>query len=229
MNRKGNLVKQINTTEQIVLPQKYHHVVYKELHENMGHLGPGSVIELCRQRFYWPGNEKDITHYIRKKCKCVKEKNPNKQQTAPLQSIITHEPFELVTIDFLHLNRSKGGYEYLLVVVDHFSKFVQAFPTKTSLRELLLVYCLINIFSILDFWNIFSMTKERNSVNLNISKCLSEIISIKPSRTTPCYPMRNALCERMNRTIINMLKTLPTTFKSNWKNHIQKLTFAYNI
>ena len=52
MNRKGNLVKQINTTEQIVLPQKYHHVVYKELHENMGHLGPERVIELCRQRFY---------------------------------------------------------------------------------------------------------------------------------------------------------------------------------
>ena len=229
MNRKGNLVKQINTTEQIVLPQKYHHVVYKELHENMGHLEPERVIELCRQRFYWPGYEKDITHYIRKKCKCVKEKNPNKQQTAPLQSIITHEPFELVTIDFLHLDRSKGGYEYLLVVVDHFSKFVQAFLTKTSLRELLLVYCLINIFSILDFWNIFSMTKERNSVNLNISKCLSEIIGVKPSRTTPCYPMGNALCERMNRPIINMLKTLPTTFKSNWKNHIQKLTFAYNI
>ena len=70
------------------------------------------------------------------------------------------------------------------------------------------------------------MTKERNSVNLNISKCLSEIIGVKPSRTTPCYPMGNALCERMNRTIINMLKTLPTTFKSNWKNHIKKLAFA---
>ena len=53
MNRKGNLVKQINTTEQIVLPQKYHHVVYKELHENMGHLEPERVIELCRQRFYF--------------------------------------------------------------------------------------------------------------------------------------------------------------------------------
>ena len=40
--------------------------------------------------------------------------------------------------------------------------------------------------------------------------------------------MGNGLCERMNRTMINMLKTLPTNFKSNWKNHIKKLTFAYN-
>ena len=40
MNSQGTVVKQINTTEQTVLPQKYLHVVYKELHENIGHLGP---------------------------------------------------------------------------------------------------------------------------------------------------------------------------------------------
>ena len=40
--------------------------------------------------------------------------------------------------------------------------------------------------------------------------------------------MGNGLCERMNRTIINIPKTLPTTFKLNWKNPIKKLTFAYN-
>ena len=165
INSQGILVKQINTTEQIVLPLKYRHIVYKELHENMDHLGRERVIELCRQRFHWPGYEKDITHYIRKKCKCVKDKNPNKQQTAPFQSIITHEPFELVTIDCLHLDRSKGGYEYLLYVVDHFSKLVQLkhFKPKISLGKLLLIYCLINIFSILDFRNVFPMTKESNS------------------------------------------------------------------
>ena len=71
------------------------------------------------------------------KCECVKGKNPIKQhpfkhQTAPLQSIITHEPSELVATDYLHLDQSKGGYEYLLVVVHHFSKFVQAFRTKNK-------------------------------------------------------------------------------------------------
>ena len=38
INSQGILVKQIDTTEQTVLLQKYCHVVYKELHENMGHL-----------------------------------------------------------------------------------------------------------------------------------------------------------------------------------------------
>ena len=59
-------------------------------------------------------------------------------------------------------------------------------------------------------------------------KRLSEITGVKPFQTTPYHHMGNGLRERMNRTLINMLKTLPATFKSNWKNHIKKLTFAYN-
>ena len=147
-----------------MLPQKYHHVVYKELHENTGHLGPERVIELCRQRFYWPGYEKDIIHNIRKKCKCVKGKKPNKQQTAPLQSIMIHEQFELVTINYLHVDQFKAGYEYLLVVLDQLLNLYKRLQPKISLGEVLLIYRLINIFSILDFRNVFYMTKGKNSL-----------------------------------------------------------------
>ena len=61
------------------------------------------------------GYEKDIIRYIRKKCKCMKDRKPNKQQTAPLQSIIRHELFELVTIDYLHLDQSKRGMNNFLL------------------------------------------------------------------------------------------------------------------
>ena len=121
----------------------------------------------------------------------------------------------------------RGGYEYLLVVVDHFGKFVQAFPTKNKSGRAAADLSFNKYFLNFGFPKRILHDQGKEFDN-KLFQWLSEITDVKPSPTTPHHPMGNGLCERMNRTIINMLKTLPTTFKSNWKNLIKKLTFAYN-
>lgn len=70
--------------------------------------------------------QRDVDHYVTKVCSCLKRKRPNKPTSATLVSIVTTHPFEMVSIDYLHLQSCKGGYEYILVVVDHFTRFAQA-------------------------------------------------------------------------------------------------------
>ena len=92
--------------KQVILPEKFRRTVYRELHEEMGHLGLERVLALARERFCWPNMRKDIDHYILNICCCLKQKRPNLPSRAPLQPIVTTAPMQLLSIDFVHLERS---------------------------------------------------------------------------------------------------------------------------
>ena len=74
----------------------------------------------------------DIEFFIGNMCQCLKQRAPVTKTHAPLQPIMTTSPFELVSIDFVHLEKSRGGYEYILVIVDHFTRYVQACATRNK-------------------------------------------------------------------------------------------------
>ena len=63
----------------------------------------------------------------------MKDKKPNLAQRATLETMTTTQPFELITIDYLYHDQCKEKYEYLLLVVDHFTKFAHTFSTKKQI------------------------------------------------------------------------------------------------
>lgn len=70
-DKDGLLYRKSGPFSQLVLPQKFHTTVFKELHQEMGHLGAPRVIQLARERFYWPNMENDIIHFVTKICSCL--------------------------------------------------------------------------------------------------------------------------------------------------------------
>ena len=57
---------------------------------------------------------------------------------------------------------------------------------------------------------------------------LHNVSGVKMSHTTPYHPMGDGQVERLNRTIINMLKNLAREQKSRWYEHLNKLLFVHN-
>ena len=123
---------------QLILPRSFQKLIFQELHQDMGHLGPERVHHLARERFFWPNMYHDIKHFVTKVCPCLKQRRPSFITREPLQSLTSSSPFDLVSIDFLHLEQSSGGYEYVLVIMDHFAAFPKPMLLRINLPTLLL-------------------------------------------------------------------------------------------
>ena len=150
----------------------------------MAHLNAERVVQLAQERFYWPYLINDVKHYVQKVCQCLKQKKPNREQRAPLVNITTSELFELVSIDFLHLDRCKGGYEYLLVVVDHFTRYVQVYPTRNNGGRTAADKIFNDYILRFGFHKKIHHDQGREFEN-SLFKRLHELSGIEASRTTP--------------------------------------------
>lgn len=227
IDEHGVLTRKTTNKKQLVLPEVYKATVLKELHDEMGHQGTDRTTTLIRERFYWPYMQREIEHYVARTCTCLKQKKPHKETRAPLTNIITTQPFELVSIDFLHLDKCSGGYEYILVVVDHFTRFAQAYPT-TSKSAKVVADRIFNDFA-LKFGLPARIHHDQGGEFQNrLFSQLKKNCGVLGSRTTPYHPQGNGQVERFNRTLLQMLKTLTDKEKTNWKESLNKLIFAYN-
>ena len=193
----------------------------------MAHLGANRVIDLAQQRFYWPGMASDIVNFVQKKCRCMANKKPNRIETAPLESIVTTHPMEMVSIDLMSLDKCKGGFQYALVVTDNFTKFSKIYATRSKTARAV-ADKVFNTY-LMDFGFPERIHSDQGGeFTSDLFQELKYLAGISTSRTTPYHPEGNGQTERLNRTLCNMLKAMPAAAKKDWKTHLPKLAFAYN-
>ena len=118
---------------QVVLPPKFRQQCVELAHcgRTGGHLGRDKTGEQVQLRCYWPNWTQDVRYAIKTcdRCACFHRGHPPRQ--GHLQIANVGYPFEKISLDITGPHPvSKSGNMYILTVVDHFTKFGQAYPIR---------------------------------------------------------------------------------------------------
>ena len=118
----------------IVLPQLYQTELLFRSHNQMGHQGIDKVYQRILKRFEWSRMKKACEKWVTACLSCQQVKDPRKLRF-PLQSIESSEFNEVVQIDHQKICMTVSGYNQVLVMINHFTKYAEAVPCITASAE----------------------------------------------------------------------------------------------
>ena len=180
------------------------------------------MLDLMHDRFFWPHMAAQAKGHIGKCCLCLAFKA--RQPKAPLKNIMATYPLELVHLGYLCLEPWKDLEENVLVVTDHFTRYAQAYVTRTQTAQMTPKTKFIVHYGLPKK---ILMDQGQNFESQLVAD-LCELMGMQKVQTSLYHPQTNSQCERFNSTLINMLGTLPKEKMSEWKNHIGTLVHVYN-
>ena len=116
---------------QLVAPKQIRPLILEELHQGIGsgHLGQEKTLDCLKERFYWPGHFSDVHNWCKSCVSCTTRKTSTPRRKAALGTIVAGYPMQIIAIDLVGpLPESDNGNQYMLVVADYFTCWVEAFP-----------------------------------------------------------------------------------------------------
>lgn len=214
----------------LVVPIDKRMEVLRQSHDDpmSAHGGRHKTIDRVNRRYYWPRMYEQITKYVRDCDVCRATKAPNVTTRATMgERIEAGRPWQTLYADFVGpFPRSKGGFTYLLVVVDAFSKFVHIHPMRVATARGMMRFLENNIFMVFG-------VPER-IVSDNGSQFVSHEYKtfLKSYQSAPFYvsryhPQANA-AEAANKTIGNAIRCYINSDHREWDRHISKIACAMN-
>ncbi len=152
------------------------------------------MIERVRRDYYWTKQQNHVQHFV-KNCRiCNMVQNPRTRPKGELMPIFTCRALQLITSDVLGpLKTSIKGNKYVLVIIDHFSKFIQLYALPNQ-EATTIIKCLHNFVMKFGIPEAFLSDQGRNYQSDLIAQ-LWEMLDVRHKRTSTYHPETDGLSD----------------------------------
>jgi transposase InsO family protein len=199
-------------------------------HDAAGHFGQKRTVKKICDLFYWSGMRDDVEDYCRSCEVCAAHKSNNQLPAGLLRPLpIPDEPWQVIGIDFVGpLPVSREGYDYILTVVDKFSKYLLLAACRTTIdmpqAAKLLLSMLLPQHAMPEA--IVSDRDPRFTGSMWAEAMRTLGIRLKTS--TAYHPQTDGQTERANRTMQTTLAMYAEKRPRDWPDFLQTVAAAYN-
>lgn len=216
--------------KQIAIPRQLRDDLLKSYHDCIaggGHQGFERTYEAVRSKYYWPTMYNDICQYV-KTCEiCQQSKRAFNSRPPPLKPIPVDDVFSRWHMDILSgLPTTKDKYKHVLLLVDSYSKYCEAFPLRTQEATEVASVLFREIICRYGAPRVLVSDRGRNFMS-NLIKALAELFEIKRTYTSAYHPMTNGLVESKNSYILQALRAYCNGDQCDWPDLLPGILMAY--
>ena len=174
---------------QFVVPQRHRGTTLDGCHREVAHQGQCRSIALIQEHFWWPGMTRDLRNRI-KKCSCCR-KYEAAPPVAPLKPLTCSGPGELLHVDFTSIEETVPLKEDLvihnvLVLQDHFSKYVVAYVVKDQTAHTVAETLRIGYFGLFGA-PAYLISDQGKAFTGHVITHLCELYGVQKLRTSPYH------------------------------------------
>ena len=217
----------LGSFHQLLIPQQLKAILLESAHDRWGHQGVSRTYALLKSRCHWPGMSSDVRKHVRHCVQCTISKAPVPKIRPPMKHLLAFRPLELLAVDFLKIDRGRGGVEDVLTLTDGFTKWAQAIPCRDQTAATVARKLRDSWFSV--YGIPARLHSDRGgSFEAEVIYELCRLYGIKKSRTSGYHPQGNGQTERFNKTLCGLIKSLDRKQRKNWPEMLSHLVFVYN-
>ncbi|XP_051980538.1 uncharacterized protein LOC127641568 [Xyrauchen texanus] len=214
---------------QLVIPSVHRQAFLHYAHDNplSGHLGKLKTLLRLLETVYWPTIRADVWKHCKECQVCQKYKPSMSKLSSYLQSTPIVGPGYMMGIDLMGpFPKSVKQNEYLLVIVDYCSKWVEMFPLRSAKTPQIARILVEEIFT---RWGTpaYLVSDRGAQFTSQLLGLVCKQWGVIQKLTTAYHPQTN-LTERVNRNLKTMMASYVGDHHKLWDRWIVEFRFAIN-